>query len=350
MFYIIIIIYCISKFKGKVTKSHETSDGDGADDPIKQNVGEDLEFQNNDKQPKRSLESSSPQSIPQLLGEKDNSNERKVPSTTGQLVSCEENIDQLKSPKVSSDDHKSIGKLKQINTVDAAVDDDKIEQDFQEEVSTDVPILQRTKATKENVFEKVGVRVESDLSSGEDFKESEYEASRKAIDCEPQPESTGDVQQLPDTMPKSPQFPDANKASPNAETELDELSLKPGEKSKKTEMGRKEQKLPRRYQIEDTKLYARDSFRRRDHKGHARSERRQHHHLPSISPPPSFARRRRYHSPQPPELERRRQRRGRPSSPGPNPYRKGSRSPPVYPSPSPYPKGRSPFSGSPPPR
>ena len=200
----------------------------------------------------------------------------------------------------------------------------------------------------EQIVEHVGVKVESDLSSGEDFKESDLDVSAKIAkkdeDYEPQPAPSNDP--ISDMTHQVVEVFHAKKMPPNT-PEIDDPAQK-YVKVDKVMMGKKEQKLPRRYQIgEDSRSHSRDPSRRREHKVHSRSDRRLHHPMSSLSPPPPFGRRRRYHSPQPPELERRRQRRGRPTSPMPNPYRKASRSPPGFPSSPPY-KGRSPFSGSPP--
>lgn len=232
---------------------------------------------------------------------------------------------------------------------------------------------------------KIKEKLESDLSSGEDFKDGEFEPADEPL---PQPEpkvtekesSTSDIDSKSQCRPvkqrehtndyeRSPKL-----LSPNLELEsegLREIAARPflsGEESDDTKAMeadipvatiRKSRKLPRRYQLdpeEEEPSFMPSSRREKYHESKEtrdRPERR--HHLPPTtpSPPPAFVshRRRHHHSPPPPEyLERRWHRRGRPYSPGHYPPpRRYSRSPPGYPTSPPH-RGRSPFSGSPPPR
>ena len=199
-------------------------------------------------------------------------------------------------------------------------------------------------------------KIESDLSSGEDFKEEEEgeEPGKVEIDA-PKPGKEekervtrspmlGEGQGQRVAKPPRPRTPESEHSSgekpplaghkrpPSPAEESDD-------KASDGESSRKPKRLPRRYQLEEE-----EAEKQWESREPPRFPRR--HYPPSPSPPPVFIRRRHYHSPPPGEyLEKRWQRRGRPFSPG---HRRFSRSPPSFP-PSPLRRPRSPFSGSPPP-
>ena len=229
------------------------------------------------------------------------------------------------------------------------------------------PPVQSREATKKP-------KLESDLSSGEDFRESEPETAEVKSPSPPPPvkslvapkaRPSSDVDDIreesakvksqrekkprtPDTEPEQPKR--VHQERPAWRDRQAQTYEDLDKESSEHENSRKPAKIPRRYQMSEEEV---EPVRREPKHRELKEYKRSHHPPPvSPSPPPSFVghRRRHYHSSPPPEYGERRWHRkgGRPySPPGPYPHR---RSPPSYPpSPPPY-RGRSPFSGSPPPR
>lgn len=224
--------------------------------------------------------------------------------------------------------------------------------------------------------------IESELSSGEDFKEGEtewsgrsknYSSSRKQEwsdkgrsgsrrrerseegdrDIEKQHAASSPTYSAPHPRtPDYPNEPEPKEGVPRAPLSSEKVVLYEEEEEYSSNRGggdtsvRKGRKLPRRYQIEaEQGQERREGARYREGKD-VRPERRYHPQPPSPSPPPQSypghsARKRHYHSPPPPPpegFERRRRRGGRPYSPGGyQQRRRHSRSPPP------------PYLGSPPP-
>ena len=224
------------------------------------------------------------------------------------------------------------------------------------------------------------VNVESELSSGEDFKEGEINlpSQEKLSSSRPKQErnevSDHEIDRLPlsspgysPRRPRTPNYPadesrwkdSASHIHPSSEkaalSEEEDMWSGRGEHTRKNH-GRN---LPRRYQIEPSSEQGpvpgrRDGTRYREGKD-IRQERRYYGGQPlsPSPPPPSYAGhpRKRYHqhSPPPPDSFERRRHRGRLYSPagGGHQHRRHSRSPP-YTSPPPSHRAKSPYVSSPP--
>lgn len=229
--------------------------------------------------------------------------------------------------------------------------------------------------------------IESELSSGEDFKEMTVR-SKPRIQKQPELSARGrpnsrkqerkddgdyDTERHPLSSPsysaphpRTPEYPiDMAESVSHTPPHFDKVVLSEEDDDRNSRGGmdtnRKSRKLPRRYQIElgsEQGPGRREGVKHRESKD-LRQERRYHAQPPSPSPPPQVfsghPRKRFYHSPPPPEGFDRRggRRRGRPYSPGSGPgggfqqRRRHSRSPP-YLSPPPPHRAKSPYGGSPP--
>lgn len=218
--------------------------------------------------------------------------------------------------------------------------------------------------------------VESDLSSGEDFKEDwggrerAYPESEEWSNRSSRPyksrqegrdhmaERRGPSPGMYSPQPRTPDYPVDPPRTPEWREGIPHTPPLPSdeEDGRIRDMDRKGRKLPRRYQIDPPEPgpgRRQEGSRYREGKD-IRQERRYHMQQPSPSPPPysGYQRKRFHHSPPPPEgnFEGRR-RRGRPYSPvGGFQRRRYSRSPPYQGSPPPPPphRGKSPYGASPP--
>ncbi len=261
--------------------------------------------------------------------------------------------------------------------------DPRIREKHSKQVETPQSPIVSTKSSRSSIHGNI----ESELSSGEDFKvETDWSSSRsKAAHKQKQvwsdkekggsqqkqerhEDGDNDVEKLPSLSlphsphPRTPEYPvdepewkeGVPHTPPSEEEEDDRGSSKGGMKA-----GRKTRKLPRRYQIEPGPEQGpgrREGARHREGGKDSRQERRHHAQPPSPSPPPHHQRKRYHHSPPPPaEGFDRRKRRGRAYSPGGGAggggyqqRRRHSRSPPYLGSPPPLYKAKSPYGGSPP--
>lgn len=204
--------------------------------------------------------------------------------------------------------------------------------------------------------------IESDLSSGEDFKEKEVVPPKRGKSgFQKRERSDGsdngiEKRHLSSPMysprhPRTPDLPmdepgwkgDPPRIHPHSDEEEDNHS------NRAMDVPRKSRKqLPRRYQIDPSSEQKRDSGRYREGK-ESRPERRYHVQPSSPTPPPSYSthpRKKHFRSPPPMESFDRRRHRGRPYSPGGHQHRRYSRSPP-YPASPPLHRIKSPY-GSPP--
>ena len=271
------------------------------------------------------------------------------------------------------------------------IKDPRIREKSSKRVDTPQSPIVSTKSSRSSIHGNI----ESELSSGEDFKvetadwsSSKGKLAQKSKQVWSGKEKGGTQQKLkthedgdhdidkhpPSSpshsapRPRTPDYPidepewkeGLPHTPPSEEEEDDRGSNKGGMRSSK-----KARKLPRRYQIEPGPEPApgrREGPRHRDGGKDGRQERRYHAQPPSPSPPPqsysSQQRKRHHHSPPPPaEGFDRRKRRGRAYSPGSGggagsggyqQRRRHSRSPPYPGSPPPSYKSKSPYGGSPP--
>lgn len=167
------------------------------------------------------------------------------------------------------------------------------------------------------------VKVESDLSSDEEFKDS-ITSTKEEIVLSNEPVR---VEKHVASGPRTPEAEQGNLCTPTSRHSMsgDESDSKPS----RQELSRKPRLLPRRYQIEEeVGIDKRELSRLREYREPSRVEKRQY--TAPRSPSPHTHHRRHHHSPPPEYVEKRWYHRGRPPSPGVYPPRRFSRSPPGY--------------------
>ena len=191
--------------------------------------------------------------------------------------------------------------------------------------------------------------IESELSSGEDFKEagSDWGTNRSKSSAAAQKQEWSGGREKSRKQDRSKErdmeqrHPSSSSRSTPPRPRTPEYPLDDAPPDREEELSKKARQLPRRYQIESggAEQGYRDGLR------HGKDR---HYHPSSPSPPPQsfsgYARKRYYYSPPPPEGDRRRSRR---SPVGGHPQRRRySRSPPYLGSPPPMHRVKSPRGGS----
>lgn len=252
--------------------------------------------------------------------------------------------------------------------------DPRIRHNSTKQVETPQSPIVSTKSSHSSIHGNI----ESELSSGEDFKvevtdwsnrrsKSAYKQkqgwSGHEIGSQSRQEKHADSVEKAPRSPPHPRTPDDPVDQPGWKEGIPHTPPSEDEEDDQgNKASRKARKLPRRYQIEppqDQGSGRREVTRYRDGDKDGRQERRHHVQPPSPSPPPqnySTHQRKRYHSPQPAYSFDRRKRRGRGYSPaggggtgsGYQQRRRHSRSPPYLGSPPSHYRAKSPYGGSPP--